>query len=33
VAGEVWRAAYTHALRADYRFLSYGDACLFEVRR
>jgi S-adenosylmethionine:tRNA ribosyltransferase-isomerase len=33
VAGEVWRAAYAHALHADYRFLSYGDACLFEVRR
>ena len=33
VAGEVWREAYAHALRSGYRFLSYGDACLFEVRR
>lgn len=23
-----WRDLYTHALEADYRFLSYGDACL-----
>ncbi|MDE5829884.1 MAG: S-adenosylmethionine:tRNA ribosyltransferase-isomerase [Duncaniella sp.] len=27
--GESWREAYAHALEADYRFLSYGDACLF----
>jgi len=33
VAGEIWREAYAHALREGYRFLSYGDACLFEVRR
>lgn len=26
--GDAWRAAYDHALAADYRFLSYGDACL-----
>lgn len=24
-----WREVYNHALRGDYRFLSYGDACLF----
>lgn len=24
-----WRRIYDHALAADYRFLSYGDACLF----
>lgn len=27
--GDGWRAVYDHALAADYRFLSYGDACLF----
>ena len=26
---ERWRDLYNHALEADYRFLSYGDACLF----
>ena len=26
---ERWRDLYSHALEADYRFLSYGDACLF----
>ncbi len=24
-----WRRLYSHALQSDYRFLSYGDACLF----
>jgi S-adenosylmethionine:tRNA ribosyltransferase-isomerase len=24
------RAAYAHAIGADYRFYSYGDACLLE---
>lgn len=24
-----WRTVYEHALNHDYRFLSYGDACLF----
>lgn len=27
--GDEWRAVYGHALGGDYRFLSYGDACLF----
>jgi S-adenosylmethionine:tRNA ribosyltransferase-isomerase len=27
--GDDWRAAYDHALRNGYRFLSYGDSCLF----
>lgn len=27
--GPEWRAVYYHALAAGYRFLSYGDACLF----
>ena len=28
MAGEDWRAIYRHALRSDYRFLSYGDSSL-----
>ncbi len=27
--GNVWKDIYQHALIHDYRFLSYGDACLF----
>lgn len=27
--GEEWRELYSHALGSGYRFLSYGDACLF----
>ncbi|MGE5382180.1 MAG: S-adenosylmethionine:tRNA ribosyltransferase-isomerase, partial [Omnitrophica WOR_2 bacterium] len=27
--GENWKKAYNHALQNDYRFLSYGDSCLF----
>lgn len=30
--GPEWRAVYDHALAAGYRFLSYGDACLFSRR-
>jgi S-adenosylmethionine:tRNA ribosyltransferase-isomerase len=28
-AGERWKDAYTYALRENFRFLSYGDSCLF----
>ncbi len=31
--GEGWRKAYEHALEGEYRFLSYGDACLLSRRR
>jgi len=27
--GDVWRTAYDYALQHDFRFLSYGDSCLF----
>lgn len=30
--GDDWRRVYDHALESDYRFLSYGDACLFEKK-
>lgn len=29
LGGDSWRSAYDYALSGDYRFLSYGDACLF----
>jgi S-adenosylmethionine:tRNA ribosyltransferase-isomerase len=28
-AGDTWKEAYRFALDRDFRFLSYGDACLF----
>lgn len=28
--GEKWKEAYKFALENDFRFLSFGDACLFE---
>lgn len=30
--GDDWRRVYDHALQSNYRFLSYGDACLFEKK-
>jgi S-adenosylmethionine:tRNA ribosyltransferase-isomerase len=27
--GDEWRDVYNYALANDFRFLSYGDACLF----
>jgi S-adenosylmethionine:tRNA ribosyltransferase-isomerase len=27
--GEKWKEAYQYALNNDFRFLSYGDSCLF----
>jgi len=27
--GDQWTQAYAYALANDFRFLSYGDACLF----
>lgn len=29
ITGEKWRRVYQHALDNNYRFLSYGDGCLF----
>ncbi len=29
--GDAWRNVYDYALSHDFRFLSYGDACFFEV--
>lgn len=29
LGGDSWRGVYDHALAGGYRFLSYGDACLF----
>lgn len=29
IAGDKWKSIYQHALSNEYRFLSYGDGCLF----
>ena len=29
IGDPMWREVYEYALAHDYRFLSYGDACLF----
>ena len=29
IAGDEWKTVYQHALANEYRFLSYGDGCLF----
>jgi S-adenosylmethionine:tRNA ribosyltransferase-isomerase len=29
LVGDTWKTAYDFALDNDFRFLSYGDACLF----
>ena len=29
IAGDEWKTVYQHALDNEYRFLSYGDGCLF----
>ena len=31
IAGDQWKAVYEHALKNEYRFLSYGDGCLFWI--
>lgn len=31
ITGEKWSSIYQHALNNDYRFLSYGDGCLFWI--
>ena len=31
IVGDQWKELYKHALEHDYRFLSYGDGCLFWI--
>jgi S-adenosylmethionine:tRNA ribosyltransferase-isomerase len=33
IAGNEWKTIYQHALENEYRFLSYGDGCLFWINQ
>lgn len=33
ITGNQWRDVYTHALKNQYRFLSYGDGCFFWIKQ
>lgn len=33
IAGDQWKLVYDHALKNAYRFLSYGDGCLFWIKQ
>ena len=33
IAGNEWKTVYQHALENEYRFLSYGDGCLFWINQ
>jgi S-adenosylmethionine:tRNA ribosyltransferase-isomerase len=33
ITGDKWKLVYHHALKNAYRFLSYGDGCLFWIKQ
>ena len=33
ITGDKWKWIYAHALKNEYRFLSYGDGCLFWIKQ
>ena len=33
ITGDKWKLVYDHALKNAYRFLSYGDGCLFWIKQ